>query len=169
MQVTIIGSNSAICSSSLYGLSIELGRVFSEKGWVLFNGGSGGVMEAVSKGAQEVVPRTSIVVGILPFQDKNEGNKYLDIVIPSGLGYARNYLLIGAAEFVVALGGGAGTLSEISHAWQLRKPIFCYRHEGWSGKLADTYLDDCSSSKIQGFSSINELLKLIHDAGIDVS
>jgi uncharacterized protein (TIGR00725 family) len=83
-------------------------------------GGRGGVMEAASKGAREAGGRT---VGILPGVDRRDANPYLDFALASGMGEARNVLVVRAADGVVAVGGEWGTLSEIAFARKAAKPV----------------------------------------------
>jgi len=94
-------------------LAREVGRRLAEARAVILCGGLGGVMEAVSQGAAEA---GGTVVGILPGADRTAGNQYLSLVIATGLGEARNAVLTCAADGVIAIGGGWGTLSEIGLA-----------------------------------------------------
>lgn len=57
---------------------------------------------------------------------KEQANEYVDIVIPTGMGWARNQLIVNAADAIVSVAGGAGTLSELAYAWQSGKPVVCY-------------------------------------------
>jgi len=77
-------------------------------------------MEAACKGAKK---QDGLTVGILPGSDGREANKYLDVKIPTGLGYARNVLVVRASDAVVAIDGEHGTLSEIAFAFNEEKPI----------------------------------------------
>lgn len=90
-----------------------IGGLLASKGAVIINGGGPGVMECVSRGARE---NNGMVVGILPGTNPELGNKYLSIALPTGIGYARNFLIIRAADAVIALQGASGTLSEASFA-----------------------------------------------------
>jgi uncharacterized protein (TIGR00725 family) len=76
-------------------------------------GGLGGVMEAASRGARKGGGTT---IGLLPGADRSAANRYVDIAIPTGLGEARNALVVRAADAVIAIGGAYGTLSEIALA-----------------------------------------------------
>jgi uncharacterized protein (TIGR00725 family) len=87
---------------------------------VLVCGGLGGVMEAACKGAKEAGATT---VGILPGADRSAANRFVDIAIPTGLGEARNALVVRAADAVVAIGDGYGTLSEIALALRAGKRV----------------------------------------------
>jgi len=97
-----------------------LGRCVAEAGAVLVCGGMGGVMEAACRGAQAAGGRT---LGILPGYDRREGNPHLTVAIPTGLGYARNILVVRAADALIAVGGKFGTLSEIAYAKIEGRPV----------------------------------------------
>jgi uncharacterized protein (TIGR00725 family) len=98
----------------------SVGRELARAGAVLVCGGLGGAMEAASRGAHE---GRGVAVGILPGTDRSAANPYLDVAIPTGLGEARNALVVRAADALVAVGGGYGTLSEIALALKAGKPV----------------------------------------------
>jgi uncharacterized protein (TIGR00725 family) len=126
-----------------YGIAEELGCRIVENGWRVVTGGLTGVMEAASRGAHRASTyRDGDVIGILPGSEREAANAFVDIVIPAGVGVARNVLVVQTADAVVAVGGGAGTLSEIALAWQTGRPIVAIQVEGWSGRLAGTAIDD---------------------------
>lgn len=77
-------------------------------------------MEAVSRGVKEGGGTT---IGLLPSEDKNDANPFIDIPLATGLGYTRNTLVVGCADVVVALPGSYGTLSEIAFALNAGKPV----------------------------------------------
>jgi uncharacterized protein (TIGR00725 family) len=77
-------------------------------------------MEAACRGAKEA---DGLTVGILPGADRTEANPFVDVVLPTGLGEARNALVVGAADVVIAIGGGYGTLSEIALALKAGKRV----------------------------------------------
>ncbi len=101
-------------------LALGIGEVIAQAGAILVCGGLTGVMEYAAKGAKKAGGMT---VGILPGDDKNAANAYIDIPIPTGLGLSRNTLVAGAADIVVALPGKEGTLSEIAFALNAKKPV----------------------------------------------
>ncbi len=98
----------------------ELGKRISESGYVIVCGGKGGVMQAVARGAAE---SGGMCIGLLPGYDRSEGNPFLTMGIPTGLGHARNMLVVRAGDIVVAIGGGYGTLSEIAFALTMGKVV----------------------------------------------
>ena len=83
-------------------------------------GGLGGAMEAACRGAKAEGGTT---VGILPGGDRSAANPYVDVAVPTGLGEARNALVVRAADAVIAVAGGYGTLSEIALALSAGKPV----------------------------------------------
>lgn len=97
-----------------------VGRLLAERGVILVCGGRRGVMEAACRGAVEA---GGITIGILPGKDPEEGNPYLTAALPSGLGQARNALVVQAGWAVIAIGGGYGTLSEIALALKAGKRV----------------------------------------------
>jgi uncharacterized protein (TIGR00725 family) len=98
----------------------EVGRLLAERGAVVVCGGRGGAMEAACRGAKEA---DGLTVGILPGSDSSDANPFVDVVVPTGLGEARNALVVGAADVVIAIGGGYGTLSEIALALKAGKRV----------------------------------------------
>jgi uncharacterized protein (TIGR00725 family) len=116
-QIAVIGP--ADPSGEEYEVGRIVGCVIASNHETLICGGLSGVMEAACKGAQE---QGGLTVGIVP--DTGNGNLYLDIVIRSGLGYARNALVVQSSDAVIAIGGGYGTLSEIALALKANRPVF---------------------------------------------
>ncbi len=109
-----------------------VGRCVAEAGAILVCGGMGGVMEAACRGAQAAGGRT---IGILPGLDRRDGNPYLTVAIPTGLGYARNLLVVRSADALIAIGGKFGTLSEIAYAKIEGRPVIGL--ETWTLARAD--------------------------------
>jgi len=99
----------------------EVGRLLAERGAVVLTGGYGGVMEAASRGAAQA---GGTVVGILPEETRAGANPHLTVALATGLGQARNAVIVTAADSVIAIGGGWGTLSEIGLARRLGRPVF---------------------------------------------
>jgi uncharacterized protein (TIGR00725 family) len=98
----------------------EIGAGLAALGAVVVTGGLGGVMEAASRGAKSRRGRT---LGLLPGDDRTAANGWVDIAVATGLGELRNGLVVRAADAVVAVGGGAGTLSEIALALKAGLPV----------------------------------------------
>lgn len=98
----------------------EVGAEVAAAGAILVCGGLGGVMEAACRGAAGA---GGLTVGLLPGDDRSAANVWVSVALPTGLGEARNVLLVRAAHAVVAIGGGWGTLSEIALALRAGKPV----------------------------------------------
>ena len=101
-----------------------VGRELARQGVVLVCGGRGGVMEAACRGAKAA---GGITVGILPGPHRSEANPYVDIPIVTGLGEARNAIVVKSAQAVIAIDGEFGTLSEIALALRNRIPVIGLR------------------------------------------
>jgi uncharacterized protein (TIGR00725 family) len=115
----------AVCGASAAGaeqlrLAEAVGRLLAERGAVVVCGGLGGVTEAASKGASGA---GGIVVGLLPGESREGANPYLSVALATGLGQARNSLIVTAADAVIAIGQGWGTLSEIGFARRLGRRV----------------------------------------------
>jgi uncharacterized protein (TIGR00725 family) len=102
-------------------LAEEVGRRIAEAGAAVVCGGLGGVMEAVCRGAHRA---GGLTIGILPTGQRSDANDEVDIAIPTGLGVARNVLVVMAGHAVIAIDGSFGTLTEIAHSLELKKPVF---------------------------------------------
>ena len=97
-----------------------VGRLLAERGAVLVCGGLGGVMAAACRGARDAGGHT---VGILPGDDRAEANPWVVVAIPTGLGEARNALVVRASDALIVIGGEFGTLSEIALALKIGRPV----------------------------------------------
>jgi uncharacterized protein (TIGR00725 family) len=91
----------------------EVGRLLAAAGAIVVCGGLGGVMQAVSEGVAE---RGGSSIGMLPGRERTNANASLSIALSTGLGEARNWLVVCASDVVIAIGEGYGTLSEIALA-----------------------------------------------------
>lgn len=142
LLIAVIGSASNSLCDVQKRLAMAVGQQVIDSGCRLITGGMGGVMMAASLGARQSVRyQSGDVIGLLPSYSKAEANSYLDIVLPTGLGVARNAVLMSAGDAVIALDGGSGTLSEIALAWQMQKPIACIGNQGWHQRLSSLALD----------------------------
>jgi uncharacterized protein (TIGR00725 family) len=106
--------------ASLLPIGEALGRCLAEARAIVVCGGGTGVMTAVCRGAQAAGGQT---VGLLPGADRDGGNPYLSVALPTALGEGRNLLLVRASDALVAVGGGFGTLSEIALALRIGLPV----------------------------------------------
>lgn len=132
-QIAVIGYNGDRCTEEARKVAYETGREVAKAGAVLVCGGLGGVMEAACKGAKEAGGTT---VGIIPQDDFSHANKYCDIVICSTIGFARDFIVASSADGIIAVGGGVGTLTELSIGYMMKKPMAAL---AGSGGIADSY------------------------------
>ena len=116
--VAVCGASEA--TPSQLDAAREVGRLLARHGAVVINGGFGGVMGAASEGA---AIEGGVVVGILPETDRGGANPHLTVALATGLGQARNTVIVTAADSIIAIGGGWGTLSEIALAKRLGRPV----------------------------------------------
>jgi uncharacterized protein (TIGR00725 family) len=116
--IAVIGNSKA--SAQEIKLAEEIGREIAKNGAVLVCGGLDGVMEAACRGA---VSEGGLTVGILPGTSRTDANQYVKIPIVTGIGYARNIIVVKSAQAVIAVGGGYGTLTEIGYALKNGLPV----------------------------------------------
>lgn len=147
-------------------LAYELGKYLVDKGCRVLSGGGRGVMRAVFAGAHASENyREGDTIAITPSYGFETANDFADIVIPTGIDLARD-IIVANSEVVIAVGGGAGTMNEISSAWKTGRLVIAYKNvDGWSAKVADTALDDSNrydfEDKIWGVTSAEEAWAVI--------
>jgi uncharacterized protein (TIGR00725 family) len=116
--VAVVGPGDA--SSQELQWAEEVGAGLADAGAVVVTGGLGGVMEAACRGARS---RRGHTIGILPGDDRDAANGWVEIAIATGMGELRNGLVVRASDALVAIGGGHGTLSEVALALKLGRPV----------------------------------------------
>ena len=116
--IAVIGGSQ--CSKKEAQLAEEVGRELARRGAILVCGGLGGIMKAACKGASTEGGTT---IGIIPGDNRQTANPYVQIPIVTGLGEARNVIVVKSVQAVIAIGGSYGTLSEISHALKNNIPV----------------------------------------------
>jgi uncharacterized protein (TIGR00725 family) len=140
--VAVIGDARVEPGETKDRLAEEVGRLLVDAGFRVLTGGLGGVMEAACRGARSSSRyQSGDTVAVLPGHDPGEANEFVDVAIASGLDHVRNSI-VAHADAVVAIGGGAGTMSEICLAWIYKRLIVALRVAGWSGKIADQRVDE---------------------------
>jgi len=140
--IAVVGDGSLEAGDERLALAEELGTRLVEHQYRVLTGGLGGVMEAACRGAHRAACyRDGDTVGLLPGTDIQTRNAYVDIAIPTALGHVRNALCAQSVA-VIAVGGGAGTLSELALAWVYNRLIIALKTTGWSGRLADQRIDE---------------------------
>jgi uncharacterized protein (TIGR00725 family) len=118
MRVSVIGGSTP--SEAGLDAAGEVGRLLAERGHTVVCGGLGGVMAAACRGASEADGHT---IGILPGEDREAANEYVDTAIATGLGHARNALVVMNGDATIAIDGAGGTLSEVGFASVYDRPI----------------------------------------------
>jgi len=117
-HVAVVGGGQV--DADVCAVAEAVGRALGRKGAVVVCGGLGGVMEAACRGAKAEGGTT---VGILPGDDRSHANRWVDVVVPTGMGEARNALVVRSADALIAVDGEFGTLSEIALALRMGKPV----------------------------------------------
>lgn len=118
ITISVIGGHDA--SPDMIELAENVGKMVAEVGCILVCGGLGGVMEHASKGCKA---SGGMTIGLLPGKDKQDANPYIDIALPTTIGFARNAMVAASADIIVALPGSHGTSSEISYGIVYKRPI----------------------------------------------
>lgn len=116
--VAVIGG--ATCTPQEDRWAEAVGRLLAEHGALIVCGGRGGVMEAACRGAKA---SGGLTIGLLPGTDRGEANPFVDVVIATGIGEARNAIIVQSAQAAIAVGGEFGTLSEIAFALKRDLPL----------------------------------------------
>ena len=162
--LAIIG-NAGKLSDAQRDVAFALGRAAVDAGFRIVSGGMDGVMLAAAQGAHASSNyREGDTIGIGKAIDCQSLNAWIDVAIPTGLGFARNMLVVATGDVVAAVGGGSGTLSEIALAWQIGRPVLAYTGAGgWAEQLAGTALDHRSEQTIEAFSDVEALVEHAHN------
>ncbi|MCX6661214.1 MAG: TIGR00725 family protein [Euryarchaeota archaeon] len=143
-------------SPTMLDAAEKVGHGIASRGGILVCGGRGGVMEAACRGAKAA---QGLTVGLLP-DSKQEANAFVDVPLPTGLGMRRNFLVVSAADVVVAIGGRWGTLSEICYAIIFEKPVVLVVGTGGCvDELAAGFLMKDSRSFLHVASSAEEAVQ----------
>lgn len=116
--ISVIGPSNA--DPEIKDIAEQVGKEIALRDFVVVCGGMGGIMESVCKGAKSA---SGLTIGILPGETRHNANKYLDIPIITGIGQARNLTVALTGDVIIAIGGGFGTLSEISLALKFNKIV----------------------------------------------
>ena len=122
MQVAVVGSG-----AEHEERAEEVGRLLAERGCTVVCGGRGEVMAAAARGAKSAGGTT---IGILPGETRADASEWIDHVVVTGIGHARNLAVVASGEAVIAVGGRWGTLAEIGFARTLGRPVVILE-PGW--------------------------------------
>jgi uncharacterized protein (TIGR00725 family) len=153
--IAVIGNSKA--SAQEIKLAEEIGREIAQNGAVLVCGGLDGVMEAACRGA---VSEGGLTIGILPGTSRNDANEYVQIPVVTGIGYARNMIVVKSAQAVIAVGGSYGTLTEIGFALKNGIPVIGL--DTW--ELSQKGKNDNSMMRAENAAdAVNKALDMISD------
>lgn len=139
LQIAVIGYNKE-CPEVAKKVAYDVGRKVAEAGALLVCGGLGGVMEAACRGAKDSGGTT---LGIIPQEDFSYANEFCDIVVCTGIGFARDFIVASSADGIIAVGGGIGTLIEMGVGYMTRKTIVAIAGTGGVAEMyGGKYLDE---------------------------
>jgi len=136
----------------------RVGANIAGAGAILLSGGLSGVMEAASRGAKRA---NGLVIGMLPGLNKDDANKYVDVAITTGMGWMRNTLVVRAADAVIMISGGIGTLNELTVAYQDKPTVILEHTGGWSDRIREIayegkHLDESGSATLHFAATAEE-------------
>ena len=152
-QITVIGSDDPV-SQKVEAMAEELGELLAKNGIVVITGGKGGVMRAVCKGAKKA---GGLTVGIMPFGSE-EANEYVDIIISTYMGGARNVINVMSGDAVISIAGGSGTLSEIGFALKAGKKVIALKGSGGVSDLISGI--EIEGAKVIPADSVEDAVRL---------
>lgn len=162
LQIGVFTSQKNIDEEALK-LAYEAGKEIAKADCVLITGGLDGGMEAACKGAKE---EKGLTVGILGGEKKEDANKYVDIIIPTGIGFARNFCVALACDGIILVKGGVGALIETSYATYFHIPVIAVEGSGGTadfigGKTVDEKKCDKVLIAKTPKQAVEKLLKLL--------
>jgi uncharacterized protein (TIGR00725 family) len=163
LQIAVLGSSKIICTKKQYEYAEKAGEELAKRDCLVLTGGGLGVMEAALKGAKKY---GGLTLAIVPWEDKERVNDYADVVVATGIGWSRNAINLNSCDGCIVVGGGAGTLNEVTYAYMQSKLTVCITPSGGMAKeISDTYFDIRKTTKIHGaknaLDAVELLMKLI--------
>ena len=161
LQIAVIGYNQDKSSEKTNEIAYQVGTEIAKANAVLICGGLGGVMENACKGAKD---HGGMTVGIIPQEEAKFANKFCDVVIATGIGYARDFVVATSADGIIAVGGGVGTLIELCVGYMLKKILVTIPSSGGTAEnFGGRYLDDRKRVFIQTSQDASTAVKIISD------
>lgn len=157
--IAVIGSE-RIDDEKIKKIAYNIGREIAKNNCVLLCGGKGGVMEEACRGAKE---ENGLTIGILPSLNSNEANKYVDIVLTTGIGYTRNAIIAASADVLISINGKEGTLSEIAMGMNFKKPIIRVKGTGGSSDLNLTSINYPYLYDVDEKNAVNFAIKILDE------
>jgi uncharacterized protein (TIGR00725 family) len=154
--VAVIGSGDA--TDEMTATAKRVGEIVVESGARVLTGGRNGVMAAASEGAHSAPRyREGDVIGLLPTYSNEDANPWVDVALPTGLGHARNVLVVAGADVVVLVGGDVGAMSEAGLALSIDRPLVVVESGGTAELLARSWRDRAGVTVV-GIDGLSEEL-----------
>lgn len=158
-QISVIGYNKDRCTPIAKKIAYDVGKEIALSQSILVCGGLGGVMESACKGAKNF---GGLTVGILPQDDFSYANKFCDIVIPTGIGFSRDFIVASSCDGIIIVGGGVGTLTELTVGYMLKKKMVAVIGSGGvAEKYGGKFLDERKRIRIYKTQSPKEAVNKI--------
>ncbi len=153
IQIGVIGHNQNSIPLKILDLAYDVGRQIAHKKAVLICGGLGGVMEYACKGAKD---NGGLTVGIVPQDNYSKANEFCDIVICTGIGYSRDFIVSYSSDALIAVGGGVGTLIELCVGYMAKKIMVSIEGSGGTSDMyGGKFLDERKRVIIEKYKSPN--------------
>jgi len=149
ITISVIGGHKS--DEKVEKLAADIGKIIAKAGAVLVCGGLAGVMQAAAKGCKQAGGTT---IGLLPGKENTDANPYIDIALPTTIGYARNAMVACSADIIVALPGSHGTNSEICYGLVYGRPVIDLGGWGIEGMI-------CARDSQEAEQMIREIIKKI--------
>lgn len=163
IQIGVIGynSNSIPIKPEILNLAYDVGCQIAKNNAILVSGGLGGVMEYSCKGAKD---NNGLTVGIVPDEDHSRANQYCDIVICTGIGLSRDFIVAYSSDALISVGGGVGTLIELCVGYMSRKIMVSIENSGgisdfYGGKYLDERKRIMIAKKRSASEAVNYILR----------
>ena len=153
ITISVIGGHEI--NTKVEQLAHNVGNIVANVGAVLVCGGLDGAMKAASKGAKEA---GGLTIGLIPGKEKSEANSYIDIALPTTIGYARNAMVACSADIIIALPGSHGTLSEICYGLVYKRPVIDLGGWNYKGMIKVKNLKDAEKKIRQLIKKINQVV-----------
>ena len=173
-QIVVIGSSDSVCTKKMYSIAEEVGKELANNNCITITGGGLGIMEAALKGAKKI---NGLTIAIIPWENIKKANDYADVVIATGIGWSRDAINLNSCDGAIVVGGGAGTLNEVSYAYIMNKPVVAIKTSGGTAQnIAGKFLDIRKVERIRSATTpkeaVRKILKVIderEESGVTLS
>ncbi|MDQ6723143.1 MAG: TIGR00725 family protein [Thermoproteota archaeon] len=159
IQIGVIGYNDSPLPLKTLDIAYDVGSEIAKKKAVLICGGLGGVMEYACRGAKD---NAGLTVGIVPQDDYSKANEFCDIVICTGIGFSRDFIVSYSSDGIISVGGGVGTLIELCVGYMAKKIMVSIEDSGGTSDIyGGKFLDERKRIKIEKYSSASHAVDFI--------